>query len=270
MTSTTDATGTRQLERVLEIQAPIESVWKALTDAQELMNWFPVEARVTPGEGGSVYMAWEDFFHGESKIEIWEEPTHLRTSFFDEPGEHGEPMATAVDYYLESKDGSTVLRLVHSGIGHGSEWDKLFDGFTHGWRSELASLRHYLEVHPGKQRRVAWTFVPTQLADDTVWERVTGPRGLNIRQDIVPGDVFDAHLPTGDEFLGKVLLWKPGRQLVATVANLDNAFFRFDLDDCGPMGRSAWVWLGTYGISREVVSGIEERLKNWLTDLLGA
>jgi uncharacterized protein YndB with AHSA1/START domain len=264
---TTTSTDTRTLERTLEIHAPIQAVWNALTVAEELMNWFPVEARVTPGPGGTMYMAWEDFFQGESKIDIWEEPTHLRTTFFDQLEDGGEPMSTHVDYFLESKGGTTVLHLVHSGIGQGSDWDKLLDGFTHGWRSELVSLRHYLECHPGKQRRVAWAFVPTDLPADDVWERLTGSSGLNFHADIVPGDVFQAHLPTGDEFQGKVVLWKPGRQLVATVANLGNAFFRLDLDNCGG-NPTAWIWLGTYGLSREVVTGIEQRLRTWLSSAL--
>ena len=52
---------TRTIEKELEIDAPIEAVWKALTDAEELTNWFPLEARVKPGVGGSIWRleSWE-------------------------------------------------------------------------------------------------------------------------------------------------------------------------------------------------------------------
>jgi len=31
-----------------------ESVWKALTNAEELKRWFPLEARAEPGKGGKI------------------------------------------------------------------------------------------------------------------------------------------------------------------------------------------------------------------------
>ncbi len=48
----------RAVEREIEIDAPVGAVWKALTDAEELTRWFPLNAGVTPGVGGSVWMSW--------------------------------------------------------------------------------------------------------------------------------------------------------------------------------------------------------------------
>jgi uncharacterized protein YndB with AHSA1/START domain len=45
----------RRVEREIEINAVVEDVWKALTDANELARWFPLEARVTPGVGGKIF-----------------------------------------------------------------------------------------------------------------------------------------------------------------------------------------------------------------------
>jgi uncharacterized protein YndB with AHSA1/START domain len=44
----------------LEIAASIEDVWRALTDPQELRRWFPLDATVTPGEGGRMFLSWGD------------------------------------------------------------------------------------------------------------------------------------------------------------------------------------------------------------------
>lgn len=46
--------GGRSAGGTVEIEAPIERVWRALTEAAELERWFPLEARVEPGEGGSI------------------------------------------------------------------------------------------------------------------------------------------------------------------------------------------------------------------------
>ncbi|HET6639495.1 MAG TPA: SRPBCC domain-containing protein, partial [Gemmatimonadota bacterium] len=40
---------TRAAKGEIAIDAPVEVVWKALTDARELERWFPLEARVKPG-----------------------------------------------------------------------------------------------------------------------------------------------------------------------------------------------------------------------------
>ena len=54
------ATDTRSATGRIELHASPEAVWKALTDAAELVRWFPLEARVEPGEGGSIFMSWKN------------------------------------------------------------------------------------------------------------------------------------------------------------------------------------------------------------------
>jgi uncharacterized protein YndB with AHSA1/START domain len=43
----------RRFEMTIDVNAPADAVWSALTEARELTRWFPLEARVVPGEGGS-------------------------------------------------------------------------------------------------------------------------------------------------------------------------------------------------------------------------
>lgn len=68
------ATNTRSATGRVEVEASPERVWKALTDAAELVRWFPLEARVEPGEGGTVFMSWKNEYAGESKILAWRRP----------------------------------------------------------------------------------------------------------------------------------------------------------------------------------------------------
>ncbi|HEU5262874.1 MAG TPA: SRPBCC domain-containing protein [Gemmatimonadales bacterium] len=88
----------RVVEREVALDAPTAVVWKALTDAGELMRWFRLEARVSPGMGGTVWMRWDDAYDAESAIEIWEPERHLRIRF---PRERAMHLAT--DYYLEGR-----------------------------------------------------------------------------------------------------------------------------------------------------------------------
>jgi uncharacterized protein YndB with AHSA1/START domain len=267
-TAQSTSAGTRSIERALEIHAPIERVWAALTRADELMKWFPLQATVTPGVGGTMHMAWNEYFEGEATIEVWEPNAHLRTTFM-EPGGTDEPIRTLVDYHLEAKGGSTILRLVHSGISADESWDDLYDGIRRGWRAELCSLRHYLERHDGVARRVAWARMETSLSENETWDRVTGVNGLRIRGDLCPGDRFAAISPSGEELVGTIILSDPPRQLCATVETLGDSYLRLELDKCGEAASpSIWMWLATYGLQEGFVADLEKRWSKWLAGLL--
>lgn len=270
-TKTAPETTTRTIERCMEIQAPVEHVWKALTEAEELMRWFPLQAEVEPGDGGTMRMSWDDWFKGVSEIEIWEPNKHLRTTFFESPDSVAPPVRTHVDYHLEARGGSTILRLVHSGIGSGADWDNLYDGVKRGWRGELCSLRHYLERHHGAARRVAWCIIPSTLPRTEIWERLFGTKGLRVRNDLVPGDRFSAVSPGGDEITGTIILADPeGTQFCATVESLGDAYLRVEYDQCSGNDPGVWLWIATYGLSEGFVSDLEERWSEWLRGLLAA
>lgn len=174
---------TRTIERTIEINAPIEAVWKALTDAEELKRWFPFDAKVKHGPGGSIWISWGPPYEGENWIEIWSPPNHLRVK--DEWTEHAEiekgrseRSKIAIDYFLETKGGKTVLRLVHSGFGSNSDWDDEYDAVSTGWIMELIALKHYLENHAGKDRRVVWAVAKIPISREEAWKRLMTPSGL--------------------------------------------------------------------------------------------
>ena len=48
----TTETKTRTIETEIRIDAPVDQVWQALTDPEELVRWFPLEAGVEPWPPG--------------------------------------------------------------------------------------------------------------------------------------------------------------------------------------------------------------------------
>ena len=72
---------TRSHETEIEIQASPEDVWKALTDPIELARWFPRQADVDPGVGGSLRLHWGPTITGICPIQVWEPAHHLRTGW---------------------------------------------------------------------------------------------------------------------------------------------------------------------------------------------
>ena len=183
----TAAEQTRAFRMSLDLDASPEDVWRALTEEAELVRWFPTAARVAPGEGGTMLWSWGQGEDWETRIDAWEPGRRLRLVQEDArpydtqgrplPAGEVEPARIAVEFTLETVQGRTRLRLVHSGFGHGAAWDAEVEGITEGWQAELRSLRHYLRRHRGRNRKAARGLVQTAVPRETAWARLTGPGG---------------------------------------------------------------------------------------------
>jgi uncharacterized protein YndB with AHSA1/START domain len=261
----------RSLEAAVEIAAPVEAVWKALTEARELTRWFPLEAKTTPGKGGSIWVSWGPPFEGTEEIEIWEPPRRLRTSWPWGPGGRAPAIRLAVDYRLEGKGGGTTLRLVHSGFGAGADWDEEYDSVRRGWRHELRGLRHYLERHPGADRVVAWPRVPIDVSLDEAWDRLMGPEGLRRAgslEGLREGDRYDFLTAAGDRLAGRVLV-NATPDFAGTLDSLDDGLLRVHLESCGG-AREAGVWFAAWGKPRPAVDEFGARYRTLLERLFPA
>jgi len=103
---------TRDVTREIAIAAPVDAVWKALTDAAELMRWFPPMATVEPGPGGRLRRAWQTGEAIEERIDRWVPGEHLRTV-----GLTGAWKGIITDYRLTTQGGVTTIRVVSSVYG---------------------------------------------------------------------------------------------------------------------------------------------------------
>ena len=265
------AAATRLVETDMRIDAPLDAVWKALTDAEELTRWFPLEARVEPGAGGSIWLGWGDLATWDSQIEVWEPGRHLRTTY-PLPGAEGrgEAIELAVDFYLEARGGGTYLRLVHSGFGPQSEWDEEYDGVRRGWQYELRSLRHYLERHRGTVRRVAWAAVALAVSPEEAWGRLMSRDGLlreGSLEGLAEGGRFSIRTATGDTLRGVVQVASTGLDFAGTVENMNDGLFRAAIESGHMAGLSALIWLATYGLSKVQVDELRARLAGMLHEL---
>lgn len=279
MAEKAQAAKSRVIETTIEIDAPVEAVWKALTDAQELARWFPLKAEVKPGAGGSIWLSWGPPWEGGARIEIWEPGRHLRTRGFIEPeSEAAATGAVAVDYQLESRGGKTVLRLVHSGFEARTDWDdELFDGTRRGWRFELRALRHYLERHRGQERRVIWPRVRVGVPAAEAWRRMLGSDGF-LREGAVDGlregDRYHMKTASGDLFEGVVAVNDPPIDFAGTVENLNGGYLGLRMHEMGGheagSGHEASVWLSSYEVPQAEVDALGGRLKTLLERLFAA
>jgi uncharacterized protein YndB with AHSA1/START domain len=144
----------RSHETRIEIDAPIEEVWKAITDAAAMARWFAPKMTVEPGVGGYILADWGPGVEWTTAIEVWEPNKHLRLTenrdrvMSASPIEEKLEMCRLVeDFYLETAGGKTVLRLVHSGFGSSQGWDMEYEGTRGGWAGCFLRLKLGLEAH---------------------------------------------------------------------------------------------------------------------------
>ena len=245
---------TRAVTREITIAAPVDAVWRALTDAEELTRWFPPRARVEPGAGGTLWRGWQSGEEVEERIDRWEPNAHLRSV-----GRTGAWKNIVTDYHLTTSRGETILRVVSSGFGTDAEWDALFDAFGGGWDFELRGLRHYLEHHRGAPRLVALARGSRPATAAASWQRLIAPGGWMGARGLTstsPGSPYEIQLSTGQRLSGDIFLWQPPRQFAANVLELNNAYLRVDTRCIGETG-TPLIWLSTYGLPADQVRDLE-------------
>jgi uncharacterized protein YndB with AHSA1/START domain len=236
----------RQQTHEIVIDAPIEAVWKAISEGEELTRWFVDQAIVTPGVGGTISISWGGEEMSSGTIEAWEPNKKLRKKLA--PLEMGalksDPAVPMIDEYtIERRDGKTVLRLVCSGIPDAAEWDGFYNGTNSGWDSFLRTLRHYLEHNPGKSRTTIKIIGKASGTLEETWPRLlaaVAPRGTVVFEQ-APG-VLELAIPE----LGNAYLWHT-------------------------MAKSQFVYtmLSVYGKTPAEVEVIRAKWQPWLTTVLG-
>lgn len=250
----------RDYEITLEIEATPAQVWQALTEANELTRWFPPIAKVEPGEGGKMYFSWGEDLSGEQQITAWEPERHLAYSWW-QPEATREKGQLAVDIFLEGRGGKTVLRLIHSGFGSDAKWDDEYDSISRGWAFELRSLRHYVENHWGRDRRIASARLPIGTSATNAMSRLVGKGGIfDVTLDGSATD--DAALklvpPQGEVTNGRLLVWGP-RDFSAVLESLGDGLLRLGVETfSGEL--ELWVWLASWRLAQEE---LQRRLEQW-------
>jgi len=137
-----------RIERTVELSAPPEKVWAALTTAEGLAAWFGNEAGIDLRPGGSAWMKWNEGFSADMRVERVEEPRVFGFTWHIYGLPEDDPRRTYVEFTLEPAGGGTRLTVVESGFAQLSEdaYRAAFDGNTRGWASELAELVTYLDA----------------------------------------------------------------------------------------------------------------------------
>jgi uncharacterized protein YndB with AHSA1/START domain len=134
---------TLTVERTLNLSAPLDRVWRALTDPEELARWFPDrvdQPEIKPGVEGR--FVWEEYGGYAFRLEAVEPPRRLVWQWArDAETPLDEGVTTKVEWVLEPRsDGGTTLRLWESGFVRPED----HESNEKGWDAELKELMELL------------------------------------------------------------------------------------------------------------------------------
>ncbi|MCI0435651.1 MAG: SRPBCC domain-containing protein [Gemmatimonadetes bacterium] len=263
----TESRDTRAIELSIVIDAPVEAVWKAIAEADELVNWFPMEAELDPRAGGRLWVSWGEGVEWSSRIEVWE-PYRRQRSVVDVPegmappeDAGSQPVRVAVEYTLEGRGGQTVLRLVHSGFSAAAEWDEFFDATRAGWTYFLRHLKHYIERHRSVARRLIRWRRPFTVASAEMWRMLGDPAALGFGS--MRDGAWAAPAMTGGGPAGEVWLVREPYTFAGTIPALGDAVLFVEMEP-GVDQRHCGVWLSTYGVDESRCAELQQMVDRTL------
>ena len=147
---------TDSIERMVELNAPLEKVWKALTDYKEFGAWFRLDlhgpfqvGKITTGE--VTYPGYEGLPFW-ARVEIIEKPN--RFSFvwpFDETVAPNDPdiqnKVTLVEFTLTPSGEGTRVSVRESGFEKLPEKKRLqvFRDNESGWDAQMGNIKSYVD-----------------------------------------------------------------------------------------------------------------------------
>lgn len=146
---------TDRIEKTMTLKAPLERVWRALTDSAEFGRWFRVnlEGPFTPGEetrGQLTFPGYEHLVFSCRTVTI--EPMS-RFAFtwhpyaVDPAVDYSKETPTLVEFRLTPVEGGTELKLTETGFD-GLPAHRREEAFLRndaGWTSQSEKLRDYVE-----------------------------------------------------------------------------------------------------------------------------
>ena len=120
-------------------------VFKALTQADELVRWFPTRAESDPRAGGNIKLFW-DFAdasqNGSQEGEYVEVVQNEKLSYTW----MADSIPTLVTFLLSEASGETTVDLEHSTTHEGADEKKLQEDHANQWGFFMMNLKGYLEA----------------------------------------------------------------------------------------------------------------------------
>ncbi len=145
-----------RIDRTIEIKAPPDRVWRALTSAKELSAWFEVTIEGEIAPGNQAWMTSVHAQHAGQRFRVWfVEMTPPRRFVWQwHPGavdpsvDYSREPRTTVTFTLEPSGAGTRLSVAETGFDEISlaRRAKVYGDNSQGWTEVLGWLKRYAEA----------------------------------------------------------------------------------------------------------------------------
>lgn len=140
------------VRRTIEIDAPVEKVWRAVTEPKHISEWFGQVVLVGSGVGVEGTIGWPDGPAVPIRVETFDPPRTVTYRWCN--GEVGETTPINVDagpstvftFTLEPRGGGTRLSVVETGFESMPDPAATLESHRQGWDGELDKLVVLLEA----------------------------------------------------------------------------------------------------------------------------
>lgn len=133
------------IKQSVKIESPRNQVFNALTQAGELMRWFPTLSESDPRPGGKIKLTWEfenANENGSQEGKYVEVVPNEKISYTWA----ADSIPTLVTFSLNENNGETTVELDHSTDQDNVDEKKLHDDHANQWGFFLMNLKGYLEA----------------------------------------------------------------------------------------------------------------------------
>lgn len=146
--------GSDQIEKRIELKAPVSRVWRALTDYREFGEWFRVklEGPFVPGQVAIGKITWPGYEHLTWRATVQAmEPQHLFSFTWhpysvDPAIDYSTETPTLVEFRLEEIPQGTLLTLTESGFDKIPEHrrNEAFLRNDGGWTQQMKNIETHV------------------------------------------------------------------------------------------------------------------------------
>ena len=135
----------RSFAHRVDIDVPVERVWRAFTDSRILARWAASVASITPREKGRLHLVFGADVELDALIDVLITPQRMRLILLPTPGMPSSDAVIVEDFLFERGKDDTTLRLLSSGVPSSQGWVTYYLNKRRYWELALSRLKVFLE-----------------------------------------------------------------------------------------------------------------------------
>jgi uncharacterized protein YndB with AHSA1/START domain len=129
----------------VDLDVPVERVWRAFTDSRVLARWCAEGASITPKEKGRLHIIFGGELELDAHIDVFVTPSRIRLILLPTRGMPTQDAVIVEDFLFERGKAGTTLRMLSSGVPSSPAWVTYYLNKRRYWELALTRLKVFLE-----------------------------------------------------------------------------------------------------------------------------